>query len=57
MDELTLEFQAGTDDYWRGQVPEKWEDAEHRAECAYCTGWYLTSLLDLGLLDEECPDA
>jgi hypothetical protein len=49
---VSMMFQAGVDDYWRGSVPEKWNDAEHRASCAYCMGWYLESLADNGILPE-----
>lgn len=57
MDELDQQFLAGISDYWRGWLPEKWNDAAHRARCAYCSGWYLASLADSNEEEEVCPDA
>ena len=53
MSDLARQFEAGGDDYWRGQLPEKWNDPDHRAVCAYCTGWYLESMSDLDILPEQ----
>lgn len=57
MDKYVLQFQAGVDDYYRGYLPARWDDEEHRKVCPYHFAWHHASEVDNGLLDDmECDE-
>lgn len=46
-DDLCAEFTRGVNDYWGGEIPDGWDDAERRAHTPYLSGWFMASMWEV----------